>query len=129
MASDLPEHGHTSSLAMAKVLVTYMTDDRAIYRAIKSEFRYGLALGTIRAIRADHQRKLRRDPEEPFKLHEGYWPADASERAAATSARFLEALKREELLSDGFDPVAIEQAAKERSDAFLAALKAERRAA
>jgi hypothetical protein len=88
-ASDLPELRHPSSLAMARVLVTYMDDPAAIRRAIRAEFDQPPAERTIEHLRAAHLASLAMPEEEPFKPHEGYHPAGTEKAAAKASAIFL----------------------------------------
>lgn len=95
MASDLPEAGHSSSLAMAKVLVTYMDCPEAIHRAIKLDFDRPPAVHTIRDLRADYLRQRDRVRQPAFKPHDGYHPDQASRAAEEASRRFLAALRRE----------------------------------
>lgn len=99
MASDLPETRHESGHAMARVLATYIDDPERIQTLVHREFGSGgkLSLTTIEALRAAHLRKPA--PDAPHKPHDGYYPADASERAATLSRRFVEALERERALS------------------------------
>lgn len=80
---------------MARCLASYMACPRAIQRAIVEQSLKPPSLPEIRDMREKHLRSRRRAPEPPFKLHEGYYPADAYEKAAAVSARFLAALARE----------------------------------
>lgn len=94
-ASDIPEAGHSSSEAMARVLVTYMADPVAVQRAVKMQFARPPCVRTIEAYRAEHLARLNRAPEPPHKLHEGHNPAAAAERLDAANARFLAALEAE----------------------------------
>ena len=100
MAADLPD-SHSSSHAMARVLVTYLDDERVVRSAILSNFSRSPSLGEIRLMRYQFLHR-RRPAEEPFKAHEGYYPADASEKAARTSAHFLARLAAERALSQPF---------------------------
>lgn len=94
MSSDLPDFRYENSEAMARVLVTYMADPRAVLSAIKSEFHRGLSLGTIRRLREEHLRDLEKPAQQHFKAHEGYYPAEVSRSAAAANDAFLHRLRR-----------------------------------
>lgn len=98
-ASDLPEARHATSHEMARVLVTYMKDAKAVRRAIKGEFKLAPTLSTINAMRRAYLANRNKAPERPFKLHEGYYPAEAADRARAASLRFLAALQAERAAS------------------------------
>src|SRR5688572_24897498 len=101
MASDLPDARHEDGAAMARVLVTYIDDPQHIRTLIHREFGNGsaLSLTTIERLRATHLRSLHKAPDEPFKAHEGYYPADVAKGAEDTNKRFVLALERERALS------------------------------
>lgn len=102
MASDLPEARHADGLAMAKALVTYMDDPRAVQLAVRSEFdctARGISLHTIRQLRKAHLEGQLEPDEEPHKLHEGYYPEQAARKLEDANRRFLAALERERALS------------------------------
>jgi hypothetical protein len=102
MASDLPEPRYRDGKEMAKVLVTYMDDPRAVQLAVKSEYDStgrGISLTTIRKLRKEHLESLLRPAEEPHKLHEGHDPLAASRRLEDANRRFLAALERERAIS------------------------------
>lgn len=93
-AADLPET-HRSSAAMARVLATYMDDPLAIRSAILTNFDRSPSLYEIRKLRADHlEGRGRRRQQQAICPHDGYWPAEASERAAAVNETFLRRLRR-----------------------------------
>lgn len=93
MSNDLPDM-HRSSREMARVLTTYMDDPRKVRSAILIEFERSPSLCEIQRLRKDHlaggRRKRRLAPACP---HDGYWPSEASERAAAANQIFLERLR------------------------------------
>jgi hypothetical protein len=102
MAADLPEMRHPDGLSMAKALVTYMTDERAIQLAVRSEFdctQRGISLTTIRQLRKAHLESLLKPAERPHKPHEGHDPAAAARKLEDANKRFLEALERERAIS------------------------------
>jgi hypothetical protein len=92
MSSDLPETGFTSSIEMARVLSTYMDDANAIRSRILEDFDRAPAHRTIEYMRAEHLRPKAVEP--PFKPHEGYYPDEVSNDAAAASKLFLYRLRR-----------------------------------
>ncbi len=98
-ASDLPEPRHEDGLAMARTLVTYISDPIRVRQIIQAEFGdWGgrtLSLVTIDRLREEHLQSKRKAPERPFRAHEGYHPTDAYDRAAYANERFLERLQRE----------------------------------
>lgn len=100
-ASDLPDcNVYSSSLQMARTLVTYMDDADAIRRRIAEDFNDPPAHATIAILRKQYLAK-HNEPKEPdvYKAHEGYYPSDAAGRADAANVRFVEALERERALS------------------------------
>lgn len=101
-ASDLPDMRHEDGLAMAKALVTYMDDERAVQIAVRSEFdctARGISLTTIRRLRKAHLESLLKPADEPHKLHEGHDPAKAAQRLEDANKRFVQALERERAIS------------------------------
>lgn len=100
MSADLPD-SHASGHAMARVLVTYLDDERVVRSAILSNFARSPSLGEIKLMRYQFLHR-KRPIDAPFKAHEGYYAGDASEKAARTSARFLAALDAERAISRGF---------------------------
>lgn len=102
MAGDLPDMRHEDGLAMAKVLVTYLDDPRAVQIAVRTEFdctARGISLTTIRQLRKAHLESLLKPEEEPHKVHEGYYPAAAAARLEDANKRFIAALEHERALS------------------------------
>lgn len=102
MAGDLPDMRHEDGLAMAKVLVTYLDDPRAVQIAVRTEFdctARGISLTTIRQLRKAHLESLLKPEDEPHKAHEGYYPREAAARLEDTNKRFVEALERERAIS------------------------------
>lgn len=100
MASDLPPiEGYRGSVEMARALVTYLADDKVIEQAVRAEFAHGIGIGTIRELRAEHVKRQQQPAEAPHKPHDGYYPADVSDRAARISKLFLTALEAERALS------------------------------
>jgi hypothetical protein len=101
MASDLPDiEGYRSSTDMARVLSSYMDDADKIRARILEDFDRAPSSITIDRMRRDHLASLKPAPEAPHKPHEGYYPADVSESAAAASKRFIQALERERAISN-----------------------------
>jgi len=96
MASDLPEFRHVDGHSMARVLVTYIDDAQRIRDLVHGEFGGGtfLSLTTIHRLRASYLASKNK-PQSTFKAHEGYYPADVSDRMALTSKEFLARLERE----------------------------------
>jgi hypothetical protein len=91
--------GYSSSMEMARVLASYIDDPEVIRTRILEDFDRAPAHVTIERMRAKHLAGPQRAPEAPLKPHEGYYPADVSERAASISTRFLAALERERAIS------------------------------
>lgn len=88
-AGDLPEQGHAGGLAMARKLVTYMDDARAVRQAIASEFDRVPTHRTIRELRERHIASLRREPVQSFKIEAGYCAAQESRRLDEPNRIFL----------------------------------------
>jgi hypothetical protein len=101
-AADLPEAGHASSEAMARVLVTYMSCPAAVRRAIKLQFDRPPCERTIAGYRADYLASLKRRPEPAFKPYEGHNPTAAQDQLDRANARFLAALAAERRRSQQF---------------------------
>lgn len=100
MSADLPDSfSHSSSMAMARVLVSYMDNPQAIRRRILEDFERAPSITGIERMRRDYLAGPQKAPEKPFKLHEGYYPAEAAERAQEATRRFVQALERERALS------------------------------
>ena len=93
MSSDLPPPGHATSLAMAKVLVTYLDCPHAIHREILAQFDRPPAIHTIRNLRATYVRRRDMACQPAFHPEDTYRP----DRTAAEEAskRFLAAIQAE----------------------------------
>ena len=98
-ASDLPDIGHHDATHMAKVLVQYMDSAQAIRDRLSEDYHNPPTISTIRRLRKEHLESLLKPAEAPHKPHEGYYPAEHSERMAERSKRFVAALERERALS------------------------------
>mgnify|MGYP001558321029 CR=1 FL=1 len=97
MASDLPECRNGGPLDMARKLVTYLSDPRAVRRAIKAEYDYGIpCTKTILDLRAAYLRQPKGEEPKPC---DAWRPTEASEAARETSQAFVAALDRERALS------------------------------
>jgi hypothetical protein len=93
MASDLPPTGHATSLAMAKVLVTYMDDPDAVRDAIRYHFDQPPDRRTIKLLRAEH---LKPRPKAPAPLpRDAHRPWEEAAKAEETTKEFLFRLERE----------------------------------
>jgi hypothetical protein len=93
-ASDLPDMRPETSFAMARMLVKTMSCDQAVQARLREDFDHPPALRTIRRLRIEAALCAMPAPrDEPFSAHEGYWPTDASERAARTNRLFVERLR------------------------------------
>jgi hypothetical protein len=77
---------------MARCLVAYIACDERVFREVKATFDTSPCLYTIREMRRVGNKVK---PTEPMRPHEGYYPQEASAKAAAASKSFLEALERE----------------------------------
>lgn len=97
MAADLPDMGYTSSVDMAKVLVTYLSDADAIRRAILLEFSQAPAHHTITKMRKEHLAS-RCVVTPAFRPFDGYYPDEARDRALQASRLFVAAIERERSL-------------------------------
>lgn len=95
MSSDLPDMRFDSGIAMARVLVTYMGDARAVRSRIREEFEKSPAITTIERMRADYLASKQRPDERPWKAHEGHRPDEVYQKLIEANERFLDALKWE----------------------------------
>jgi hypothetical protein len=100
MSSDIPSTGHATSLAMAKVLVTYLDCPRAIHQRIREEFDHPPEIRTIRFLREQHLAARGKPVEASYNACDAYWPAKVGEDAEKVSLRFLTALQAERDLSE-----------------------------
>lgn len=62
-ASDVPE-SWTNAEAMARVLITYLPDNKAVQQAVSSHFGRAYGLSEIRRLRAAHDRRRKRSDNE-----------------------------------------------------------------
>lgn len=91
-ASDVPE-SWTNAEAMARVLLTYMPDNKAVQQAVSSHFGRAYGLSEIRRLRAAHERRRKRSENEysttaaPLDFRD---PSISAQRKA--DKRFLNAL-------------------------------------
>ncbi len=97
MASDLPDCRNGGPLDMAKRLVTYLDSPRAIRKAIRSEFDYGVPdTRTIIKLRAAYLKQP--ITEDPLPC-DAWKPIEQSDNARVASGLFLTAIERERELS------------------------------
>lgn len=100
MSADLPDcSAYDSSMAMARVLVSYMDNADAVRSRILEDFDKSPAVVTIERLRREYLAAPTQPEEEPFKPYEGYYPAEVAEAAAEASVEFLRRLERERALS------------------------------
>jgi hypothetical protein len=94
VSSDLPDMLPHNSHQAARILVKTMPCDIAIKARLREDYQRVPTLRTIRRLRIEAALCAMPPPrDEPFSAHEGYWPTDASERAARTNRAFIERLR------------------------------------
>lgn len=98
MSSDLPDMRPESSMTMARALVVYMDDPKAVQSRIREEFDLGPSLTTIRKLRAAHLASLAREPED-HRPCDAYQPWKQRDILEATTTEFLRRLDRERNIS------------------------------
>lgn len=95
MASDLPDTLPTSSHTMARMLVQTMRCDREVLMRLREDFDRPPGLRTIRQLRIEAACSRLPVPDlDPYKPHEGYYPQEATDRAALHNRAFLLALRQ-----------------------------------
>lgn len=87
--------GHADPEAMVKTLVQYIKCDKRVRREVLSEFHTAPTPYRIWELRRSHRNAAKKLPPVPFKPHEGYYPATASDALAAANDRFVAAMLRE----------------------------------
>jgi hypothetical protein len=92
MSADLPET-HRSAYAMARCLTSYMDCPYAVQRRIREDFANYPAIEVIRGLRQKHLAGPRIRKIEVCKAHDGYYPAEASDKVALANAAFLGLLR------------------------------------
>lgn len=92
MSRDLPEV-HADPMAMARCLVTYISDPRKVNQYVKAEFGSSPGVSRIRELRESFEKPGAYI--EPFKPHDWFSPMDAYEKMAEANSRFLKLLQIE----------------------------------
>ncbi len=85
---------HRTPEAMARTLVQYISCDRRVRSEVQANFLTRMSLGHIAEIRASWERPL--NHIEPYKVHEGYSPSQASDALARANVLFVQAMWREQ---------------------------------